>query len=80
INKIVPDEDSRVKEPGDALKFLGEKITGLMEFLDQHPLSSFDRFHGSMAVKDINSLGFYLKTYLQENKKVEDKKLLEGKK
>lgn len=65
INKIVPDEESRLKEPADALKFVSEKIIELMEFLDAHSLKSFDDFHRPLVVRDINSLGFYLSSYLK---------------
>lgn len=66
INKIVPDEEERLKEPSDAMKAIAEKVIELMELLDSHPLSSFDNFHRPYVISDINSLGAYLGNYLKE--------------
>lgn len=77
INKIVPDEMSRVKEPADAYKFTSEKVVELMELLDDHPLTSFDDFHRPRQVGNINALGFYLQAYLKgEDMKLEGLKLI----
>jgi len=67
INKIIPTEDARVKEPADAMNFLAEKILDLKEFLDEHRLESFDEFHREFVKRDLNSLGFYLGKYLKED-------------
>jgi len=77
INKIIPDEMSRVKEPADAMKFISEKAVELMELLDEHPLDSFDDFHRPMVVKDLRALGAYMGWYLS-GKKEEMKKLKSG--
>lgn len=76
INKIIPDEESRVKEPADAVKFVSEKIVELMELLEKHPLRSFDKFHGPLLVKDLQTLGFFLKTYMQGKEVGSEKRLL----
>ena len=65
INKIVPDEESRVKEPADAVKFISEKVIDFMELLEEHPLKSFDDVHRTLAMRDLTALGFYLQNYLQ---------------
>lgn len=65
INKIIPNEESRCKEPADAVKMMSEKIINLMEFLDEHPLESFDAFHKSLVTKDIIGLGIYLKNFME---------------
>ncbi len=65
INKIVLDDESRIKEPAGALRFIPEKVIELMELLDRHPLNSFDDFHRPLVIKDIIGLGFYLGGYLK---------------
>ena len=65
INKFVPDEESRVKEPGDAVKFISEKVIDFMELLEEHPLTSFDDVHRTLTIRDLTALGFYLQNYLQ---------------
>lgn len=80
INKIVPVEEARVKEPADAVKFAAEKIVELMELLDDHSLKSLDDFHRPLMEKNINALGFYLQSYLQgkdmKDLKIDQVKLL----
>lgn len=68
INKIVPNEESRIKEPGDALKLISEKVINLMEVLDEHMLESFDELHKPLVVRDLNALGFYIQSYLRGKK------------
>ena len=83
INKIVPTEEARVKEPADAVKFIAERVIEFMELLDGHPLESFDDFHRPMIIRDLKALGFYLGNYLQgKNTKISkiNKKLVESKK
>lgn len=70
INKIVPDENARVKEPADAAKVISERVIAFMELLDEYPLESFDLFHGSLVAKDLQGLGFRLMTYLKDGKKM----------
>lgn len=65
INKIVPDEEFRTKEPAEALKAASKKIIELMEFFDSHKLESFDRLHRGLLIRDINNLGIYFNNYLQ---------------
>lgn len=78
INKIVPDEESRFKEPADAVKLISGKVIEFMELLEEHPLESFDNFHRPLTIRDLNSLGFYLQNYLQ-GKKWEDMKITKTK-
>jgi len=77
INKIIPDEESRIKEPADAMKGVSEKIIELMEILDKHPLVSFDDFHRPLIVGDLKRFGAYLQNYFQGNSKVLEGKLTE---
>jgi hypothetical protein len=65
INRIVPDEEARTKEPAEAMKFISGKVIEVMEFLDTHPLESFDEFHRGFVMKDLNSLGLYLSRYFK---------------
>lgn len=65
IDKIVPSEESRYKEPADASKLISEQTAEFAEFLEEHPLESFDDFHRSFVIRDLNSLGLYLQNYLQ---------------
>lgn len=65
INKIVPDEESRFKEPAEALKVASRKIIELMEFFDLHKLESFDLFHRRLLVSDIKNLGVYFNNYFK---------------
>ena len=80
INKIVPDEMSRVKEPEDAYRFTSEKVVELMGLLDNHPLTSFDDFHRPLQVRKLIALGLYLQAYLKgedlKNIKLKETKLL----
>jgi hypothetical protein len=75
LNKVVPTEEERVKEPADALKFAAEKAIALMELL-----KSFDDFHRPLVARNLNALGFYLQNYLQgkdmKDLKIEKPKLL----
>jgi len=64
INEIVPDEESRIKEPAEALKAASKRIIELMEFFDLHKLESFDRFHRGLLISDIKRLGLYFNIYL----------------
>ncbi len=80
INKIVPDEESRLREPADTVKFISGKVIEFMDLLDEHPLESFDEVHRSFTVRDLNFLGFYLQNYLQgkdmKNMKITKTKLI----
>ncbi len=80
INKIVLDEGSRLKDPASALRAVSEKIGELMGLLNDHLLESFDDFHRSFLIRDLNALGFYLQSYLQgkdmKNLEVSKTKLL----
>lgn len=71
INRIVPDEESRFKEPADAVKLISAKVIEFMDLLEEHPLESFDEFHRSLTMRDLTALGFYLQNYLK-GKKGED--------
>jgi len=77
INKIVPDEESRIKEPADALKLISEKVIELMEMLDKHPLASFDNFHRPLIVGDLKRFESYLQNYFQEKSRILEGKLTE---
>lgn len=81
INKIVPDEESRCKEPADAVKLISGKVIEFIELLEEHPLDSFDPVHRTLTVRDITALGFYLQNYLQgkdmKNMKITKTKLIE---
>lgn len=83
INKIVPDEFSRIKGPADAVKVISEKAVELMEVLEDHPLDSLDPVHRALTIKDLNALGFYVSNYLQgkdlKNMKIPQTKLLSTK-
>lgn len=65
INKIIPDEESRIKGPEDAQKKISQNIIALMEVLEAHPMNSFDKFHMVLVVKDIQGLGDYIKNYFK---------------
>lgn len=65
INKIVPDEMSRIKEPADIVKFTAEKAMELMDILEDHPLAGLDDFHRPLQARKLTALGFYLQNYLQ---------------
>jgi ParB-like chromosome segregation protein Spo0J len=82
INKIVPNEESRVKEPADAVRFISEKIIELVDLFEDHPLESFDGFHRPLVIGDINRLGLYLSLYLKgkEKEKIGKVKLLDNQK
>lgn len=67
IDKIIPNDESRVKEPADALRMVTEKVVEIMELLDEHPLESFDVFHGSLLKKDLQGFGTFLAKYLGYN-------------
>ena len=73
INRIIPDEESRVKEPADAVRLISEKIIELMGLLERHPLQTFGTLHRPLVIKDLQNLGFFLTTYF---KGVSDAKLL----
>ena len=75
INGIIPDEESRVKEPADALKVITEKAIEIMELLERHPLASFDNLHGPLLVNDIKRLILFLGNYLKEMIKIEVKEV-----
>lgn len=64
INKIVPDEESRVKEPADALRMMSEKIIEFMELMDKYPLESFDNLHGPLLMNDLRRFGGFIAQYL----------------
>jgi hypothetical protein len=74
INKIVPDDMSRIKEPADVARVISEKIVELMELLESHPLNSFDGFSKPLVMKDLNNLGFYLQGYFKGKEEIEGKK------
>jgi ParB-like partition proteins len=81
INKIVPDDASRFKEPADAAKTISEKIIELMELLSSHPLNSLNGFSKPAVMKDLNNLGYFITSYFKgtengEVKQITDKKLL----
>ena len=81
INKIVPDDASRFKEPADAAKSISEKIIELMELLDKHPLDTLNGFSKPAVMKDLNNLGYFITKYFKGTEKIEgkaitDKKLL----
>jgi len=65
IRKLVPDEEARVKEPADAVRFISEKVVEFMELLEDHPLESFDEVHRALTMRDVTALGFYLQNYLK---------------
>src|SRR3989344_2457903 len=77
INKIIPDEESRIKEPADAVRQLAEKVIELMEMLDKHPLASFDNFHRPLIVGDLKRFESYLQNYFQEKSRILEGKLTE---
>ena len=74
ISKIVPTEESRLKEPSDATRNITKKIMELTELLEDYPLVSFDDFHRPFTVRDVSALGFYLQNYLQ-GKGIEEMKV-----
>jgi ParB/RepB/Spo0J family partition protein len=71
IDKIIPSEEVRVKGPADAVRFISDRIVGLLELLEEHPLAGFDDFHRPLVIDDLNRLGAYLVKYLKEAKKLE---------
>lgn len=71
INKVIPDEETRMKGPADAARFVSRKIIELMEVLEKHPLSSLDGFSGSLVKKDLNNLGAFLQRYFHGREKEE---------
>ena len=77
INGIIPDEESRIKEPADALKLISAKVIELMELLEKHPLISFDNLHRPLVVNDLKRLGVFLTDYFQGNSGVLEGKLTE---
>lgn len=77
INRIIPDEESRTKEPADALKLISAKVIELMDLLEKHPLVSFDSFHGPLVVGDLKRFGAYLQNYFQGNSGIMEGKLTE---
>ncbi len=70
INRIVLDENERVKEPANAVKLVSEKIVELMDSLDKHPLTSLDNFHRPFMIRDIQGFVAYLQNYLNGNPQV----------
>lgn len=73
INKIIPTEEDRIKEPSDAARVIGDKVMEILSILEDHPLESFDPLHMKLVQKDLNALGFFTLSYLKGE-------LVEGKK
>jgi ParB-like chromosome segregation protein Spo0J len=65
INKIVPTEEDRIKEPSDVVKAIGDKTIELLEILEEHPLISLDDLHKGLVTQDIVNLGQQLAGYLK---------------
>ena len=77
INKIVPDEESRIKEPADAVRQLAEALIKAMEVLDKHPMAELDNFHRPMIVGDLKNFGVFVQSWFKgaaQNKEIESTK------
>ena len=65
INKIVPTEESRIKEPADAVRQLAEALIKAMEVMDRHPLAELDNFHKPMMVSDLKNFGVFVQNWFK---------------
>lgn len=64
INKIIPDEESRLKNPTEVLKLISEKTLSFIGLLEKYPFSNFDEAYTPMVKKDIQNFISFLKNYL----------------
>src|SRR3989344_6130824 len=76
INKIIPDEESRIKEPADAVRQLAGALIKAMEVMDRHPLASLDNLHRPMMVNDLKNFGIFVQNWFKGDTKVLENKLL----
>lgn len=65
VSKIIPDEIVRTKEPADLVKLISERVLGVTELLDAHPLKSIDDFHQERIINELMMLGACLKRYFK---------------
>ena len=74
INRIVPTEENRIKEPADAVRQLAEALIKAMEVLDKHTLAELDDFHRPMIVGDLKNFGVFVQNWFKgadQNKEIE---------
>lgn len=74
INKIVPTEEDRIKEPADAVRQLAGALIKAMEVLDKHTLAELDDFHRPMIVGDLKNFGVFVQNWFKgrgQNKEIE---------
>ena len=76
MNRIIPDEESRIKEPNDAVRLVSEKIIELMGLLSRHPLANFGNFHRPLITNDLNNLGTFLQNYFKGSGQLTETRLL----